>query len=176
MRTLKSHDSQVTLWCPIWNTSARRVGVERQPDLDTSGNRCTKPDPRYPTRLSAKVLISRITVYSILTVPFLLSSESFCRINQIGYNSEHIPLDKAENIEEILSNPHWVNPTRTQSQLANLIQDPTQYFSVCSTPSAGSLSNGCQGRAAGRRVTFTLFLTSFSMENVDLYGLKVFWP
>ena len=42
------------------------LGVERTPNLDTSGDRCAKPDPR----LSAKVLLSRITVYSILTVPF----------------------------------------------------------------------------------------------------------
>ena len=64
IRTLKSHDSQVTLWYPIWNASA----------LDTSGNRCTKPDPRYPSLLSAKYLTSRITVYSILTVPFFMST------------------------------------------------------------------------------------------------------
>ena len=31
-------------------------GVERTPDAeDTSDNSCTKPDPRYPTRLSVKV-------------------------------------------------------------------------------------------------------------------------
>ena len=42
------------------------LGVERTPNLDTSGDRCAKPGPRF----SAKVLISRITVYSILTVPF----------------------------------------------------------------------------------------------------------
>ena len=24
------------------------LGVERTPNLDTSGNRCAKPDPRYP--------------------------------------------------------------------------------------------------------------------------------
>ena len=41
------------------------LGMERTPNLDTSGNRCSKPDP-----LSAKVLLSRITVYSIKTVPF----------------------------------------------------------------------------------------------------------
>ena len=48
------------------------LGVERTPDLDTSGNRYAKPDPRYPTRLSAKVLISRIANYSTLIVPFTL--------------------------------------------------------------------------------------------------------
>ena len=48
------------------------VGVEQTPDLDTSGNTCrfSKPDLRYPTRLIVKVLISRITVHCILTVPF----------------------------------------------------------------------------------------------------------
>ena len=48
------------------------VGVEQTPDMDTSGNTCrfSKPDLRYPTRLSATVLISRITVHCILIVTF----------------------------------------------------------------------------------------------------------
>ena len=33
------------------------VGVEQTPNLDTSGNRCAKPDWRYPTKLSAWVLM-----------------------------------------------------------------------------------------------------------------------
>ena len=45
-----------------------KVGVDQAPDPDTSRNRCTKPDPRYTTQPFAQVLISRITVYFILTV------------------------------------------------------------------------------------------------------------
>ena len=48
------------------------LGVEQTPNPDTSINRCAKNNPRYPTPLSAKVLITRITVCYILTVLFSL--------------------------------------------------------------------------------------------------------
>ena len=116
------------------------LGVERTPDPDTSGNRYAKLDLRYPTRLSAKVLISRISVYSILNVPFsswaqCQSSENFCPIKRLGYNSAH-SLKQSWKISRGLSNPHRVNPTQTRSwsQLTYPIPDSTQIFSVCSTP------------------------------------------
>ena len=97
-------------------TAQSHIGMERRPDLDTSGNRCAKLDVRYPTRLSAKVLISRMTVYSILIVTFSLSaqssqcpsSENCCPGNRLAYS-----LNKAENIED-LSNPQRVKPTQTR--------------------------------------------------------------
>ena len=82
------------------------LGVEWTPDPEKSGNRCAKPDPRYSTRLSAKVLILRITVYFIKTVPFSLwaqsswyrSSENCKPINWLA-TTRHFTLNKAENIE-----------------------------------------------------------------------------
>ena len=72
-----------------------QLGVERTPDPDTSGNRCAKPDPRYLTRLSAKVLISRITVYSILTgkSSWCHISENCCPIDRLA-TTLHIFLNK----------------------------------------------------------------------------------
>ena len=46
----------------IYMNTCIRGGTNIQSDPDTSDNRCSKPDPRYLPRLSAKVLISRITV------------------------------------------------------------------------------------------------------------------
>ena len=76
---------------------------------DTSGNRCPKPDPRYPTRLSIKVLISKIAVYSILTVQFsscaqfswCQSSENCCPINPLA-TTRHISLNKADFIVDFI--------------------------------------------------------------------------
>ena len=50
----------------IYMNTCIRGGTNIQSDPDTSDNRCAKPDPRYLTRLSAKVLISRIAVCSKL--------------------------------------------------------------------------------------------------------------
>ena len=58
---------------PHYKVIAVRGGTNTGPYPNTSGNRCANPDPRCQTRLSDKVLISRITVYFILTVLF-----SFC--------------------------------------------------------------------------------------------------
>ena len=74
-----------------------KLGVERT------------PDPKYPTRRSAKVLKSKINVYFISTVPFSLwvqsswcqSSENCCPINRLA-TTWHIPLNKAANIEDII--------------------------------------------------------------------------
>ena len=62
-----------SLWVVI------KGGTNTRPNPDTSGNRCARPDLRNPTRLSAKVLISRKTVYFILTVPFSLWAQSSWR-------------------------------------------------------------------------------------------------
>ena len=98
---------------PDWSRYLIRIrgGTNTRLDPDTSGNRCTKPDPRYSTRLSAKVLISRIPVYFILIVPFSLSalsswcqsSENCCPINRLA-TTRYIPLNKAENIAEFIQN------------------------------------------------------------------------
>ena len=70
-----------------------RVELEPTPDPHTSGNRCAnKLVPRYPTRLIVKVLISRITVYSILT---------FLPNNRL-VTTRHIPLNEAKNVEEFI--------------------------------------------------------------------------
>ena len=122
-----------------WNTTPG-VGVERTPDPDTSGNRCEKPDPRYPTRLSVKVLISGIEVFFHINCAIFFMSTVFmapeicCPINQLA-TTRHIPLNEAKNIEEF-SNSHRVNLTRSQSwsKLTYPIPDPTQIFSVRSTP------------------------------------------
>ena len=68
-----------------------------------------KSRPKYPTRLSAKVLTSRITVYFIFIffMPFSLwaqsswywSSENFWPINRLA-TTGHFPLNKAGNIED----------------------------------------------------------------------------
>ena len=117
----------------MWN-----LGVERTTDPNTSDNRCATPDPRYPTRLSAKVLISRITVYSILTVPFSLwvqsswhqSSENSCPINGLA-TTRLLPNIRLKILMN-LSSPHRVNLTLTQSwsQLTYPIRNPSQIFSV----------------------------------------------
>ena len=56
--------------------------MNTRPDLDTSGNRCAKLDTRYPTRLSAKVLTSRMATsnYSKYIVQFTLCDEKFLKI------------------------------------------------------------------------------------------------
>ena len=55
-----------------------RGGINTRPDPDTSDNRCAKPGPRYPTRLSTKVLISMLSDYYILNVSFSLRAQSLC--------------------------------------------------------------------------------------------------
>ena len=85
------------------------VWVEQTPDLDTSGNTCrfSKPDLRYPTRLIVKVLISRITVHCILTVPFSVwalswyqSCENCCQ-SPISYNLPY-SLKQVEYVEDFI--------------------------------------------------------------------------
>ena len=80
------------------------LGAEWTPDPDTSGNRWAKPNWRYPTRLSAKVLVSRITVYSILTVPFSSwAQSSWCQSS--GWSIDWLQpviFPKAENIHEFI--------------------------------------------------------------------------
>ena len=71
---------------------------------------------RYPTWLSAIVLISRRTVHSILTLPFSLlaqssrcqSSENCCPINSL-VTTRHIPLKKPKILRA-----YWINPIRTR--------------------------------------------------------------
>ena len=110
---------------PDWSRYLIRIrgGTNTRLDPDTSGNRCTKPDPRYLTRLSAKVLISRIPVYFILIVPFSLSalsswcqsSENCCPINRLA-TTRYIPLNKAENIEEFIQPASaYIPDTRPES-------------------------------------------------------------
>ena len=112
------------------------LGVERTPDPNTSGNRCATPDPRYPTPLSAKVLISRMTVYSILTVQssWHQSSENSCPINWLA-TTRLLPNIRLKILMN-LSSPHRVNLTLTQSwsQLTYPIRSPWQIFSVRSIP------------------------------------------
>ena len=63
-----------------YNIQVLILEVKWTPDPDTSGNRGAKPDPRYPIRSSTIVLISRITVYSILTMTFSLwAQSSYCQ-------------------------------------------------------------------------------------------------
>ena len=116
-----------------------RGGTNSRPDPDPSSNRCAKPDVRYPTRLSAKVLTSRITVHSILTVTFSSWVQSpWChRVAKIAARSNDLLNSAKLEILRMLSNPHWVNPTRTQSwsQLTYPIPDPIQIFFVRTTPS-----------------------------------------
>ena len=62
-----------------------------------------------PTRLSAKVLMSRMTVYSILIVTYSISAQSSwclsfencCPGNRLA-TTRHIPFNKAENIEKFI--------------------------------------------------------------------------
>ena len=79
----------------IYMNTCIRGGTNIQSDPDTSDNRCSKPDPRYLTRLSAKVLISRITVYSILTgkSSWCHISENCCPIDRLA-TTLHIFLNK----------------------------------------------------------------------------------
>ena len=92
--------------------------MKTRADPDTSGIRCAKLDLRYPTRLSAKVRISRITVYSILTVLFSLqaqsswcrSSENCCPVNRLATTC-YTPLYKLKLLRS-LSDTHRVNPTQ----------------------------------------------------------------
>ena len=80
----------------------------RTPRPDMSGNRCSKLDSRYSTRSSVIVLMSRIAVYSMLTVTFLLralsswcqSFENRCSIELT--TTRHILLNEAENVEEFI--------------------------------------------------------------------------
>ena len=119
-----------------------RGGTNTRPDPDTSGNRCAKPDPRYPTRLSAKVLITRIANYSTLLCHLHFECKVFAvRIfwklladRSLGYQSAY-SVNKPEMLMSF-ANPHWVNPTRTRSwfQLAYSIPNPTRIFSARSTP------------------------------------------
>ena len=110
------------------------IGVGQPPDPHTSGNRCAnKPVPRYPTRLSAKVLISRITVYSILT---------FLPNNRL-VTTRHIPLNEAKNVEVFIQSvPGKPNPDPSRSQLTYPIPALTQIFFVLSTPNCVQLGNG----------------------------------
>ena len=81
---------------------SKQLGLERPPDPDTTGNRCAKPDPRYPTRLSAKVLISRCAIFFMSSAVFRVpSSENCLLINRLA-TTRDIPLNKAENIEEFI--------------------------------------------------------------------------
>ena len=75
---LISNSQKVKTWLKSTANSSYRLGVERTPDPETSGNRCAKPGPRYPTQLSTKVLISMLTVYYILNVSFSLCKQSLC--------------------------------------------------------------------------------------------------
>ena len=73
---------------PVWNGMLFRGNFVQEwtrgvtntrPDQDTSGsNGCAKPGSRYLTWLSIKFLISRSTVYSIISVPFSLWALSHC--------------------------------------------------------------------------------------------------
>ena len=81
--------------------------MERTPRPDMSGNRCTKLDSRYPTRSSTIVLMSRIAVYSMLTVTFSLRAQSsWCQSFENCYplnlltTTRNILLNKAENVKE----------------------------------------------------------------------------
>ena len=84
------------------------VGVERTTDPDTSFNGCAKPEPRYPTLLSAKVQIWRIanhstyicTIHSMSSRPLWWEiSENCCPIERLA-NNHYIPSNKPEHIEE----------------------------------------------------------------------------
>ena len=118
------------------------LGVERTPDPDTSGNRYAKPDPSYPTRLSAKVLISRIANYSTLIVPFTvwmqgLLGEKFLKstAQSISWLTTGVFPQTSLKILSFV-NLHRVNLTRTWSWFQHLypISDPTRIFSARSTP------------------------------------------
>ena len=87
------------------------LGAEWTPDPDTPGNRCAKPNRRYLTQLSAKVLESRITVYSISTVPFSLwAHSSWCQSSGWSIDwLQPIIFPKAENIHEFIQ-PAVPNP------------------------------------------------------------------
>ena len=84
------------------------IGVERTPHPDTSGNRGTKPDPRYPTRLEfqdpeIKVNCSfhiHCVIYDMTTKSsWCVSSKNCCPINHLAVN-RHVLLHKIEDIEE----------------------------------------------------------------------------
>ena len=79
---------------PIW--------VERTPDPDTSGYRCAKSDPRYPTRLSAKVLISWITCLCHFLYVRSLHGSRVLKIAARSINWLQLGKSEAENIEEFI--------------------------------------------------------------------------
>ena len=84
--------------------SVNYIVVERTTDLDMSGYRCAKLDPRYPTRLSVEVMMSGFTVYSIFNVPFCSVSKMtlwraickyYCPIDRLATN-RHLSQKKLE--------------------------------------------------------------------------------
>ena len=68
----------------VSNICRFRVEVEQTPNLDASGNRRTKPDPKFSTRLTAKDLILRLTTciycvaYSFTTAIFAIIAQFLC--------------------------------------------------------------------------------------------------
>ena len=70
LTALRAHSVEFEIHSWKFKHNIHWLGMEQTPGSVKSGNRCSKPDLRHPTRLSVKVLISRITVYSILTAPF----------------------------------------------------------------------------------------------------------
>ena len=84
--------------------SVNYIGVKRTTDLDMSGYRCAKLNPRYLTRLSAEVMMSGFTVYPIFNVPFCSVSKMtswraickyYCPIDRLATN-RHLSQTKLE--------------------------------------------------------------------------------
>ena len=120
LTALRAHSVEFEIHSWKFKHNIHWLGMEQTPGSEKSGNRCSKPDPRYPTRLSVKVLISRITVYSILTVPFFYErSLHGARVLKIAAPSidwlQHDVFHETKlEILMTLSNTHRVNLTQTR--------------------------------------------------------------
>ena len=117
-----------------------RGGTNTLPDPDTSGNRYAKPYPRYPIRLSAKVLISRIANYSI--IPFTVWVQGLCgdkflksAARSIAWLTTGVFHQTGLNILRSFVNLYQFNPTWSWFQHLYPIPDLTWIFSARSTPS-----------------------------------------
>ena len=79
-----------------------RGGTNTRLDPDVTGSRCAKPDPRCPTRLSAKVLISIIycAIHSVSAKSLWREISKNCYLIDRLATDWHVPTNKPVNIEE----------------------------------------------------------------------------
>ena len=86
--------------------------------LDTSGNKCTKPDPRYPTLIECQGSKTLVNCCSIFCAPFSAWALSFFSMRVLKISADQLlgifPQTKLDIVRQLAS-PYWVNPTLTRS-------------------------------------------------------------